>query len=89
MGDNIEELSGAVDRLAEKVELLTESDKDDIKAFITREYHYFCEQKKWIDDYSMDCIEKRFEHYQQEGGNTFVGTLVEQLRSLPRVAPDK
>lgn len=87
LGDNIEKLSCAVDRLAEKVELLTESDKDDIKAFITREYHYFCEQKKWIDDYSMDCIEKRFEHYQKEGGNSFVETLMEQLRALPRTAP--
>lgn len=87
LGDNIEKLSCAVDRLAEKVELLTESDKDDIKAFITREYHYFCEQRKWIDDYSMDCIEKRFEHYQKEGGNTFIETLMEQLRALPRTAP--
>ena len=42
------------------------SDKDAIKAFITREHHYFCYQKKWIDDYSLDCIEKRYEHYKEE-----------------------
>jgi hypothetical protein len=36
------------------------SDKDSIKAFITKEHHYFCYEKGWIDDYNLDCLEKRF-----------------------------
>lgn len=76
-----------VSDLTNKINLLVESDKDDIKAFITREYHYFCEQKGWIDDYSMDCIEKRYGHYVEERGNSFVKQLMEQLRALPRKPP--
>lgn len=74
------QVSGVID----KINLLVESDKDDIKAFITREYHYFCEQKGWIDDYSMDCIEKRYTHYIEEKGNSFIQQLMEALRALPR-----
>ena len=73
-----------VSNLTNKIDILVESDKDDIKAFITREYHYFCEQKGWIDDYSMDCIEKRYSHYIEEKGNSFVGQLMTSLRALPR-----
>ena len=68
-------------------DLLVESDKDDIKAFITREYHYFCEQKGWIDDYSMDCIERRYNHYLEERGNSFIAQLMEAIRALPRKKP--
>ena len=76
-----------VSNLSGKIDLLIESDKDDIKAFITREYHYFCEQKGWIDDYSMDCIERRYNHYLEERGNSFIAQLMEAIRALPRKKP--
>ena len=76
-----------VSNLSGKIDLLIESDKDDIKAFITREYHYFCEQKGWIDDYSMDCIERRYNHYLEEKGNSFIAQLMEAIRALPRKKP--
>ena len=80
-------IAAQVSSLTDKINLLVESDKDDIKAFITREYHYFCEQKGWIDDYSMDCIERRYSHYVEEKGNSFVKELMEHLRALPRKPP--
>ena len=80
----ISDIANQVSDLTSKIDLLVASDKDDIKAFITREYHYFCEQKGWIDDYSMDCIEKRYDHYIEENGNSFVKQLMEALRVLPR-----
>ena len=46
------------------IHLLIASDKDAIKAFITREHHYFVYQKGWIDDYSLDCVEQRYQHYE-------------------------
>ena len=80
----IGEVATQVSNLTGKIDLLVESDKDDIKAFITREYHYFCGQQGWIDDYSMDCIEKRYMHYIAEHGNSFVEQLMDSLRALPR-----
>lgn len=87
-----QKIGGVADQvsdLSNKIDLLIESDKDDIKAYVTREYHYFVEQKGWIDDYSMDSIERRYTHYLQENGNSFVSQLMDALRALPRTPPEK
>ena len=72
-----------IDELTQSVELLLKSDKDEIKAWITEKHHYFVYELKYIDDYSLDCIEKRYAHYKAEGGNSFVADLMEDIRSLP------
>ena len=82
--ENQEKMSESINRLSANVELLIDSDKDDIKSFITKEYHYFVEQKGWIDKFSFDCIEKRFNHYKDEGGNSFIEDLMNELRQLPK-----
>ena len=87
--DQISGVATQVSKITDKIDLLVESDKDDIKTFITKDFHYFVEQKGWIDDYSMDCLEKRYSHYVEEKGNSFVGGLMEQLRALPRTDPNK
>ena len=70
--------------LIDKINLLIDSDKDSIKSFITERHHHFCCDKKWIDDYSLDCIEKRYKHYTDEGGNSFIHDLMKELRALPK-----
>lgn len=77
-------LQATVDKLSDKVATLTESDRDDIKAWIVQQHHYFCYQKKSIDDFTMDTIERRFKHYQDEGGNSYVEDLMRELRALPK-----
>lgn len=78
------EIKNELNSLRESINLLIESDKDDIKQSITESHHYFCYKLKSIDDYSLDCIEKRYSHYTEEGGNSFVETLMQELRALPR-----
>lgn len=73
--------------LQAKIDMLIDSDKDSIKSYITREHHYFCYEKGWIDDFSLDCIEKRYDHYEDQGGNSFVSGLMDQLRALPKQGP--
>ena len=65
-----------------KLDLLTQSDKDSIKSWIVEKHHFFIEQG-WVDDFNMDAIEKRFTHYQKEGGNSYVHDLMTDLRKLP------
>lgn len=67
---------------SEKLEILTQSDKDSIKSWIVEKHHFFIKQG-WIDDFNMDAIEKRFTHYQIEGGNSYVCDLIQELRKLP------
>lgn len=68
------------------VDMLIASDKDDIKAYITKEHHYFCYEKGYIDDYSLDCLERRYGHYKDEGGNSFAEDLMKDVRTLPKVS---
>lgn len=70
--------------IKELINLLIASDRDDIKQSLTKDHHYFCYKLKSIDDYSLDCMEKRFSHYKEEGGNSFVKTLMQEVRALPR-----
>lgn len=68
------------------LQLLIESDKDAIKSFIVKEHHYHLRQG-WIDDFSLDTIEKRYGHYKEEGGNSYIGDLIQDLRALPNFPP--
>lgn len=81
---SIKELKSNMESIQSKMNLLIESDKDDIKAWITEKHHFYCYQQKYIDDYTLDCLEKRFSHYEVEGGNSFVHNLMEELRALPK-----
>lgn len=77
-----------IQKINKMINTLIESDKDDIKAWITNQHHYFYYEKKFIDDYSLDCIEKRYSHYQEEGGNSFIKDLMKDIRSLPKIVMD-
>lgn len=80
----IKDMRNDINKIQSSVRLLLESDKDDIKAWITEKHHYYCYQQKYIDDYTLDCLEKRYNHYEVEGGNSFVHTLMDELRALPK-----
>lgn len=84
--ENVKNLAANVAEIKAAIQLLTQSDKDDIKAWITEKHHYFCYEKHYIDDYSLDSIEKRYGHYKEEGGNSFVKDLMMDLRKLPKVS---
>lgn len=73
--------------LATKIDMLIDSDKDAIKSFITEKHHYYCYKVGYIDDFSLDCIEKRFKHYSDQGGNSFIENFMKELRALPIKQP--
>lgn len=81
MDEKLENITGSIN-------LLIKSDRDDIKSYITEKYHHFMEQG-WIDDYNLDCLEKRYGHYRKEGGNSFIEDLMGEIRKLPKRPPRK
>lgn len=85
---NYEEISKILDKLNESVNLLIKSDRDDIKAYVTKEHHKLCYEKGWVDDYTLDCLEKRYSHYVEEHGNSFVEQLMNEIRALPKLPPN-
>lgn len=84
---NQAEIMTAMEKLSNKIDALIDSDKDDIKSFLVKEHHYFCYQRGWVDDYSLDCCEKRYKHYIQEGGNSFIEDMMNEIRDLPKQPP--
>lgn len=87
--EDIIEMKDSIHSIGSKVDVLMHSDKDAIKAWITKEHHYFCYQKGWIDDYSLDCLERRYGHYVEENGNSFISSLMDEVRELPKQPPDQ
>lgn len=79
-----DQLSQENKEIKKTLSLLVESDKDAIKSFIVKEHRHYVYELKCIDDYSLDVIEKRYEHYKEEGGNSYIHLLIEELRALPR-----
>jgi len=79
--------SATFDKINKQIDMLIESDKEDIKAYIVREHHYFVYVKGWIDDYSLECVERRFAVYRQEHGNSFIEGLMNEIRTLPKQPP--
>lgn len=87
--ENQNEIDKALQRLQAKIDMLIESDKDAIKSYITENHHYYCYQKQWIDDFNLDCLERRYCHYADEGGNSFINGFMEELRALPKQPPEE
>lgn len=75
-----------IEEISKAINILIDSDKDDIKAWITKQHHYFCYELKYIDDYNLQCIEARYKHYKEENGNTFIDGFMIDIRSLPVVS---
>ena len=72
----------------QQIGMLIDSDKEAIKSFIVKEHHTFVYDRGWIDDYSLECIERRFAVYKQEHGNSFVEGLMDEIRELPKQSQD-
>ena len=71
-------LASAEERLTD----LTISDMHDIKSWIVEQYHKFYIHQGWIDAFSAETIDRRYSDYKKEGGNSYVGNLMDQLHTL-------
>lgn len=66
---------------------LTISDMHDIKSWIVEQYHKFYNEQGWIDAFSAETIDRRYNDYKKEGGNSYVKELIDRLHSLPMDPP--
>lgn len=72
--------------IEEKIDMLTASDKDDIKSWLVEKYNLYKENPtRPISHHTMDTIEKRYSHYKEEGGNSFIDeTIMPGLRMMAK-----
>jgi hypothetical protein len=69
--------------MREELSILRQSDIDSLKVYLTDKHHFYVNSQKWIDDYNLDCLERRYIHYKSVGGNSFIDHLMEEVRRLP------
>ena len=74
-----------MNKMSKALDLLVESDKDNIKSWIVEKHHHFCYEVGAIDYFSLESIERRYDHYQAENGNSYVATLIKELKELPKI----
>lgn len=65
-----------------KISLLQESNKDSIKSWIVALYHKYKENPKEFGAMQMDLLERRYGHYKDQGGNSYIDQLMEDLRTI-------
>ena len=79
-------INNRFDAIEESIDTLKQSDMHDIKSWIVEKHHILMENG-WVDDFTMDTLEKRFLDYVKEGGNTYVEKLMNEIRALPHKNP--
>lgn len=87
--EKITAIETRLDRAETRLDRLTESDMHDIKAWIVDQYHKFYVSQGWIDAFSAESIDRRYEDYKAEGGNSYVDNLIAQLHTLSMDPEDK
>lgn len=74
-------LSEEIQIMNKRLDILTSSDMDATRGWIVEKYNYYKDNpEESIDEYVMDTIERRYTHYKEEGGNSYVTSIVESLR---------
>lgn len=71
----------------DRVELLIDSDKESIKAFIVGRY-YQAKSDGYINSHLMQVIEERYETYTKEKGNGYITGIMGELRAFPHTPPN-
>ena len=82
VAEGIKDIQKGIAQLKDDFEQLRKSDVDDIKGYIIDQHQKFMELG-YIDDQHLEVLDKRFKHYQKQGGNTYVVRLMEDLMALP------
>lgn len=59
--------------------------QDDTRWAFKDAYNYYYIKEHQIDSNSLEALEKKYDHYKDAGGNSFVDNIMEKLRELPIV----
>ncbi len=69
-----------IDEMCNKV---TQRLQQDARWSFKDAYNYYYIKLGYIDHQSLEALESKFEHYKAAGGNSFVDTIMEKIRTLP------
>ena len=84
----LDAVDGKITTLEKGVASVKERLLQDAKAYIIDQHHYYCYRMGCIDDMSLQLLEVRYTFYVSSGGNSYVGSLMAEIRALPRVSAE-
>ena len=80
-----EKMSRQLDELTDDMKLVHERLQENTRSFLIDAHHKFCNEIQGIDDQSLQSMERRYLYYKTAGGDSFIDTLMEEVRELPRI----
>lgn len=80
--DNMQQQQKQLQSITDKIDELLASDKDSIKSWIVMLYKQYKKDPSGLNSMQMDLLERRFCHYKQEGGNSYIDNLMQELREI-------
>ena len=86
LNNKIDGIADSIEEIDDRISLLSKNDQHTIKQIIVKDYHYFT-KKGWIDEFSLDSLLLLFEDYKRLGGNSYVESLMEEIKRLPHQEP--
>lgn len=82
--ENVDNINQEIIKLKNQTELASDRLQENAKCYIMDKHHYFCYEKKIIDDASLQSLERRFLFYKNAGGDSYIDGLMQEIRDLPR-----
>ena len=78
-------ISEQMDELMDDMKLVHERLQENTRSFLIDSHHKFCNDIQGIDDQSLQSMERRYLYYKAAGGDSFIDTLMDEVRTLPRI----
>lgn len=69
--------------LIDKMHIVNERLQENARNVIIDKHHYFCYEVQAIDDFSLQSLERRYMYYKMAGGNSYIDSLMDEIRRLP------
>ena len=86
--EQILEIRKFQENTAERLKFIEERQQENTRSFLIDAHHKFCYEYKAIDDINLQSVERRYSYYKHAGGDTFIDSLIEDIRELPKVNLD-
>lgn len=89
MSENIRELNEQSKKTEESLSVVQERLQNQARDRLIESHHKYVYEFGMIDDYGLQSMERTYLDYKAGGGNTFIDTLMDEVRALPRPAFEK
>lgn len=86
LNSSVELLNNQSKKTEEKLHLVQKRMQDQTKDSLIEAHHRYVYELKTIDDIGLESMERTYLYYKAAGGNSFIDTLMDEVRKLPRLA---